>query len=181
MSHSFDDDGSSSSSSSSFSPSSPSPPSHSGHPPTHLNHLLSSVLSFICPRSPLYAVARRRGYAVVDRQSSLASHRPPLTLMLPLLVDCCLFIPLVDGGGLGPSSAPPIQQTHPPPPLSSHEKFVAKAAESWWPRHLSLCSRAANIGHHPCVGVAQVSQHRGGAGGRGWCSLERFPSRSPRL
>ena len=115
MSHSFDDDGSSSSSSSSFSPSSPSPPSHSGHPPTHLNHLLSSVLSFICPRSPLYAVARRRGYAVVDRQSSLANHHLPLTLMLPLLVDCCLFIPLVDGGGLGLSSAPPIQQTHPPP------------------------------------------------------------------
>jgi hypothetical protein len=171
----------------------PPPHPHSHHPPPNprpaqailqrnSTTLLSSVLSFICPRSPLFAVAHRRG-CVVDRQSSLASHRPPLTLMLPLLVDCCLFIPLVDGGGLGPSSAPPIQQTHPPPPLSSLEKFVAKAAESWWPRHLSLClcSRAANIGHHPCVGVAQVSQHRGGAGGRGWCSLEQFPSRPPRL
>ena len=114
----------------------PPPHPHSHHPPPNprpaqailqrnSTTLLSSVLSFICPRSPLFAVAHRRG-CVVDRQSSLASHRPPLTLMLPLLVDCCLFIPLVDGGGLGPSSAPPIQQTHPPPPCRHSKNLLPR-------------------------------------------------------
>ena len=116
----------------------PPPHPHSHHPPPNprpaqailqrnSTTLLSSVLSFICPRSPLFAVAHRRG-CVVDCQSSLASHRPPLTLMLPLLVDCCLFIPLVDGGGLGPSSAPPIQQTHPPPPLVVTRKICCQGS-----------------------------------------------------
>ena len=47
--------------------------------------------------------------------SSPAVHRPTLTL--PSLVDCCFFTPPADGGGgLGASSAPPIQWTRPTPP-----------------------------------------------------------------
>ena len=40
-------------------------------------------------------------------------HRPHLPL--PPQIDCCLFVPLASGGGLGASSAPPIQRTHPLP------------------------------------------------------------------
>ena len=52
----------------------------------------------------LIVVARRRAHV----------HRPHLPL--PSQVDCCLFTPLIVGGGLGASSAPPIQRTCPTPP-----------------------------------------------------------------
>ena len=44
---------------------------------------------------------------------------------------------------------------------------------------LSLCSQVAKFGHHLQAGHVQVGQRPGRLGGRGWCSLERFPSRPP--
>jgi hypothetical protein len=51
--------------------------------------------------------------ALVDRRCLTRAHVHRPHLLLPSQVDCCLFTPLAVGGGLGASSAPPIQRTHP--------------------------------------------------------------------
>jgi hypothetical protein len=86
------------------------------------------LLHHCCRRSPntlvpvalailtLFAAAliRRALSLFVVARHCAHVHRPHFPL--PSQVDCCLFTPLAAGGGLGASSAPPIQQTRPTPP-----------------------------------------------------------------
>ncbi len=63
-------------------------------------------------------------------------------------------------GGLGPSFAPPINQT-------ADLSMVAGATELWPLQLLSLHLQVANFGYQLQEGHVQVVQHCGGVGGQG--------------
>jgi hypothetical protein len=105
--------------------------------------------------------------------SSPAVHRPTLTL--PSLVDCCFFTPPADGGGgLGASSAPPIQWTQPTPPQNASRgcgvaatatAIPALASGQFWPTPSpGACTYGATRGRGgragmPSFGAISIALH----------------------